>query len=197
MKNLIKTMCILVCLSFVSPIYAQESVQNPEDLDTEVRILDVDGLRLSLSQKVQNPGNKNIVFELKIYSEITSDRVQIRWDVDGVSRVMSGEEYEQIAVSSGDVIERQLVVRPTQYGVTRVRAIVEAFEIDGTRVATASQAFFTGSNGGLLTASNEQRIANTLYFVQQGAIILLIILLLIGGGVLGYQLFRKWLHSDN
>lgn len=182
--------------SLALPVKAQTEAELEEQVTANSVIQDVEGLRLELIQKTQDPANKDIQFELKINPQISSDRVQLSWLIDGQSVFKEGVATENLVVSPNNTVTKTITITPAGYGLTKVSAVVEAYQIDGTRVATASKTIATDANGRLLFSDGSEQTARILYYVRLVAVALLVIFLLVVGGYVGYRLFRGWLSND-
>ncbi len=177
-----------------------------QSVDKQPVIIDFEGLRLTLNQQDQNPGNRFIKYDLTIKSNIESDRIQLTWNVTGRSVPVewNGEIFdytdppeftEVLNLKVGEQATRSITVLPRGLGLSKVVAVVEAFEIDGTRVATASKTFASDSQGVLLFAESSQNVTNVLYYARLIGIVILTIIVLLIAGFFGYKQFHKWLNT--
>lgn len=207
--KLITSLFVLVLLVIipVTPVFAQTDAELEALVDEQAIIVDFEGLRLDLEQRDQNPGNKYVRFDLTINSLIESDRIQLTWIVTGSSTPVewNGETFdfedppqftEVLNLSNGEQASRSITVLPIYRGAAKVTALVEAYEIDGTRVATATQTIASDDDGRLVGAPASQNITNILYYARLGLIVILSIVVLLIGAFVGYKTFRKWLNSD-
>lgn len=171
----------------------QEELTEQAEQD-EVVIKDVEGLRLQVAEQTQNPETQEIIFDIVVYSQIRSDRVTMTWNISGVSQLQSEERRLDFKLDPGDIKRFQIVVRPRRRGISQLNITIEAFEAQGTFLATASQPIYsydgglrlpvTGQFQTLQLVSSVKGIANTLL---QVTIVLLVLRL-------GYGIFQAWLN---
>jgi hypothetical protein len=197
--NKILTVTLIAFLAVLgSPIaiLAQEEEPNVNEVDQKVVIEDVEGLRINMVQNIQDPGSKKIKFDVIIDSAINSDRVEVNWAINGQSVLDEGNAKEVLKVTANSQTTHSVIVNPVGFGVTRVKVIIQAFEIDGTRVATAAKAFVTDKERSLLVPDAQQQLANNIYVVRNVAAVILGIVVILSVIYLGYSYFRSWLESD-
>jgi hypothetical protein len=194
MTKLISSLLVLLILASTLwlPVYAQ-----PIEFDSEVKVQDVEGIQLQLIQNTQDPGSKHVKFDLVIASQVTSDRVQVRWEVTGKSELVSGGGTTTLRVVPNEIYTVPLVVWPREFGVTNVKAFVEAFQVDGTRVATASQTFGSYEDGEVFPPTDDHNLVKTLFFARTFALIAVAAFIAAVGGMLGWKWFRKWYNDRN
>lgn len=177
----------------------QSDVQTSPDgtlqVDATIKIEDVEGLDLQLIRNTQDPGTKDIKFDLIINSRLTSDRVQVKWLVSGSSEVVQGESVINLSLSENQTVSQSITIRPREFGTTSIKAFVEAFQIDGTRIASASQLIGTYPDGEVFPPTENHELAKTLYTVRLIATVASAIMGGIVGLFIAYKLFRNWLNN--
>lgn len=192
MKRLISARTLLVLL-VVCVLMLTKTAVNAQDMQTGTDIQDTRGLNLELVQHTQNPYSKTVQLDLVIYPQFTSDRVQITWDVEGVGELVS-EEKQTLAVRPGQVYIKSAVVQPKVRGALITVASVQAFEAEGTYVATASKTVGVFDGGDLSPATDNYGIAQLLYFTQVVATWLGIITAIGLSILITYERWQAWVH---
>lgn len=203
MKRVFSTTLLVFLLSMGFPmlIYAQSQLQEGAEaieFDASTKITDVEGLQLELVQNTQDPGSKEIQFDLVIKSEITSDRVQIIWEVNGKSEIVNTEQQVcTLSVAKGETYRVSLTIKPRAFGITDISAKVEAFQIDGTRVASASKTIGSYENGEVFPPTEGHDLAKTLYFARILGTVAVGVLGTVAVGYFAYRRFNRWLSDKN
>jgi hypothetical protein len=189
-----------VILIMPSPAFAQDSEQDSangltDNLEEDIVpvIEDVEGLRLKLVEHSQEPDTKEIVFDIVIYSQIRSDRVQLNWSIDGVSTLESEGNQLSFRVDPGTVKKVRIVVKPRDRGVSNLRIRVEAFEVEGTYLATAFQRVYSLEDGTRLPRTDTYRFNQVVAMVRGVAQFLLYLFGFLLVASAGYGVFRRWL----
>ena len=99
MKKVLLTILTLIVLlsqplaTDVSAIVAP--VESTADLDTDLGqeiIVGESAFIIKLTRDVQNPESKEIVYRFAVLPRITSDRVEIRWSVQGASEALTEDQ---------------------------------------------------------------------------------------------------------
>lgn len=190
---------ILVGFVLISPIGV--SAQSPIDgvsqtEDSKPIIQDVEGLRLEIIQRTQDPTTMELQFELIVYPQITSDRVQVSWEVVGVSEVIS-PKTQVLNLKAGNQYVVSMVLRPRQFGLTDVVARVEAYAADGVYLSTARKSFGSYANGEVFPITTEYRIVQVVGIVRQVAFLTLLGIVAYWVGRFGYRKLQEWLKRDS
>ena len=199
MQKFLIGMILVVSLLTPLKVGAQE-IEDPENLleDTnqEVVYQPAKDLELELIQKVQNPGDQTIKFEVEIKPKFDSDRVNLTWLVTGPTALSDGELEKSLILKNGENQTHSLTILPKQYGVVRVRVLVEAFTIEGARTSIASQAIITDEEGKLLIVSNDQKVANVFYTIRNVSAILLGIFFIVLLILAVVKITQRWWDND-
>lgn len=106
-----------------------------------------EGITLELTQSTQHPESKAINFTVVIKSQLNSDRAQLRWEVLGPAEIVSGNRIQPLALRAGQTYTYNLVIVPRGSNRVDLRAIAEAFEIDGNRQSSVTQSLVFAANG--------------------------------------------------
>lgn len=175
------------------PVSAQSQLSETED--TKAVIQDVEGLRLELVQRTQDPGSLEVQFDLFVYAQINSDRVQVTWQVGGSSELKS-PETQTLNVQSGRTYTVSATVLPRQLGTTDISATVQAFSASGTYLATAKKTFGTYTSGEVYPVSGEYRLAQIANVLRWGSVLGMVVIA--GIWLAGFVKARLnvWLHKD-
>lgn len=188
MRKFLLVTIIFLSLISSAPVYAQS------DDESGVKITNGDGFQVQLHQYTQDPGDNTIKFDFIIFSLIDSDRVQVTWNVSGVSQVIGSRE-QSLTVKKGNVYRSSIVVRPRQLGVTDVAVRVEAFGISGNHISTASTLLGSYTSGELINQDENYLLVKIIYTVRSLLVILLIITVIVLISLYGYHRFRVWLQK--
>lgn len=196
-------LCLVTIIGLLSvpiwPVSTKVSAQTNEEMFTQsqTQIVNAEGVRLELIQATQNPDNKTIRYDLKITSQIRSDRVQLRWEILGPAEIALGEKAVTMNLTVGGVYQQSITILPRGSGRVDLRAIVEAFQIDGTRLSTATQTMFFQPNGEILYPQTQQHsLAKIVYLIRSVSGTLLLALVL---GAVVFQVGRstaRWLQQN-
>jgi hypothetical protein len=201
MNRIILATIIAVVVAFPFQVLAQTTdgqvvpdLSNNLEQDTQPEIKDVEGLRLELAEQVQDPDTKNITFDIVVYSQIRSDRVQLNWSLDGAGSLVGERTQVSFSVDPGSVKRIPIVVRPRARGISNLRITVEAFEAQGTYLASAFQRIYSLEDGTRLPRTQPYWNLVLVSTVRSVAVFFLYIF----GGVLilvaGYGVFQRWLN---
>jgi hypothetical protein len=186
----------IATLSFVfltaSPVLAQSNNQ----INSESVIQDVEGLRLRLVQNTQDPETKQIRFDLTVTSQITSDRVQLKWEAPG-AEIVRGEASVNFAVSAGNSYTYSIFIRPRILGVMNVRATVQAFQVDGIKLASATKTIAFSTAGEVFPKAGNHDLAILVNTIRQTSATIFVVLAAIGAALLIAKLFGGWLNNPN
>lgn len=171
---------ILITISLflltVTPVLAQAT--DLELTQSQAQIVNTEGVTLELVQGTQHPESKAINFTLTVKSQITSDRAQVRWEIAGPAELVSGNKTETLSLRAGQTYTYSIILVPRGSNRVDLRAVVEAFQIDGTRQATATKALvFSGTGEILFPQEGQHQLAKTILTVRNISGITLIILL--------------------
>jgi len=194
MRKLAYLLVFVLILSVPLHVLAATQEEQLDAVDDQIVIKDVEGLRLNLVQQTQDPGTKEVRFDLVIYSQITSDRVQISWSVTGSSELIT-DKSESMYLTPGNTYTASATVKPRTFGATKLIVTVEAYEIEGTYISTASKEFGTFTNGEIYPITDEYKAAQLTYYLQFVAIIIIVILFLGVTIIFLLKRFTKWYHK--
>lgn len=182
---------MLALFAFTNPVAAQELSQTEE---TKPVIKDLDGLRLEIVQRTQDPTTKEVQFDLVIYPKLTSERVQLTWTVTGTSELLTPEKVNLSIVEQNPLVV-SAILKPRQLGVTEVLAKVEVFSAGGVFLATAKKTFGTFASGQVYPISNDFRLAEMVGAVRSTAIFLLVLIALYWVSMFVRNKVVAWLQS--
>lgn len=185
MANTTSTTSAAAIIDTVNPVLPEDAV-----------IEDVEGLRIELIQRTQDPVTQEVQFELVVYSQINSDRVQVTWQVSGVSERLT-EEKKNLVVASGGKYVISMRLKPRQLGVTDVLARVEAYAADGVYLATAKKSFGSFASGEVFPATTEFRVIQLLISLRAIALVVAVIISAYWIGTYAYKRIQAWLHRDD
>lgn len=183
---------LTVLIFFVPPVKAQTT-----DSDSE--------LTITLTQKVQNPENKNIEFVVVIDPQISSQRAQLTWQITGVSKFAENQQTAvNIILSKGVKQSYSIEVLPLTSGQSEIVAELEVFKVDKRSVISEQKIFFTNSAGEYLEiqSDGQLKIPSDYANLQTFIIIRNIIYVIAGLGLfalIGFvtvKLFIKWLNKN-
>lgn len=175
----------------VTVVFAQDDTGSETTKAPEIK--DVKGLRLQLVQHTQDPQNQHVKFELIAFSQITSDRVQITWNVTGSGRLVSDSKQTLSNIEVNKIYRLDADVLPQIQGTMEVSAKIEAFAADGTYLATARQIVGVYPSKEVYPLTTNYRIGQIVVFLRTADI--LGIVAIVGFLLLriAYTQFRKWL----
>lgn len=212
MKKTITTLILLFLISFSHiNIYAQDSEEIITDEEnTPVEINDSVTLRAEFIENTQNPSNKNIKFEMILKPRISSDRVQVNWQLTGVSIFINPEntpllqnlEYTDTKISgnlsvvAGETYRFPITVRPTTVGVTEVYGTARLTAVDRGYLTTVRKNFVSNRSREILPITSEYKQKQTINFILT---VVKIIGGIIGSLVIGFIILRaavKWYSKD-
>ncbi len=172
------------------------SVRAQEAVSTDPVIKDVAGLRLQLVEHTQDPSSQQVKFELVIYSQIDSDRVQVTWTVKGSGKLNNESKQTIAKIESGKVYRAEALVQPQAQGTIELSAKVEAFAADGIRLSTASQTIGVYPSREIFPITANYRIAQIALVLRAISAVGIILILGFFLAKFAYKLFRKWLDRD-
>lgn len=189
MKRVFAAISILLVSAAFTPVSAQEQEAAPV-------IKDSSGFQLAIAPSFQNPDTKEVVYKLVIYSKIRTDRLFVSWKVTGSSE-LSSESKLSGSITLSVVPEQTYIVpvvlKPRTQGLSNLFFTVEAFEANGTYVATASQNIFSDRSGSIVPAASQVTILQIVLLIRGIAENVLKLVALIFAVLLAYRLFRYWL----
>ncbi len=191
---------LLTILAFfiVTPVSAQENPNNLSDAEIEESIepviKDVEGLRIKLIEHPQDPETKNVRFTVVVYSQIRSDRVQLRWSLNGGTDLITPYDQVSFRVDPGTVKTTQIVVKPRTRGVSILSVEVEAFEIEGSYLSTGFKRIYSLGDGRRLPITSTYNQLEIVVGVKGTATTFLQIALFLLIIRAGYGIFQKWLN---
>ncbi len=191
---------LLTILAFfiVTPVSAQENPNNLSDAEIEESIepviKDVEGLRIKLIEHPQDPETKNVRFTVVVYSQIRSDRVQLRWSLNGGTDLITPYDQVSFRVDPGTVKTTQTVVKPRTRGVSILSVEVEAFEIEGSYLSTGFKRIYSLGDGRRLPITSTYNQLEIVVGVKGTATTFLQIALFLLIIRAGYGIFQKWLN---
>ncbi|MCS7317401.1 MAG: hypothetical protein NZZ41_03650 [Candidatus Dojkabacteria bacterium] len=173
------------------------------------------GLTLNLIQYTQNPENKKVRFEVEIRSDINSDRVEIRWILDGNVRYADPSQKKQIlSVTKNSIHKRSIEVIPTGtnedgIGISQVMVEVEAFFVNSSILSTDRKTFLSNKQEEVVVIKTNDKGERYLdlpdeYIHQKNILILrnivtiiTITLLVSIIGYFGIKKFIRYLNKDD
>ncbi len=162
-------------------------------------------LTITLTQKVQNPENKNISFELVIDPQISSQRAQLTWQITGVSKFVENQEnVVNIILTKGVQQSYSIDVLPLTSGQSEIVAELEVFKVDKRSVLSEQKIFFTNSAGEYLEIQSDGQLKLPADYTNlQTFIIIRNIIYVIAGlglfaltGFVTVKLFMQWLNKS-
>jgi hypothetical protein len=181
-------------------VQAQETGQLTQAQMTtnqEPEIVDSSALRAEFKQYTQDPKSRVVRFEMILRSSIRSDRVTITWRVSGTSRLVDGFGTRvDLAVEPGKTYTIPIEVIPTGFGLSEVYGKAEAFQVDGSSIATVRKTYFVNESAEVLPITEEYSSRKTLALVTDVLTIVGIVLGLLIGGFIGFRIFVKWFKKD-
>ncbi|MBL8015146.1 MAG: hypothetical protein JNK26_03080 [Candidatus Doudnabacteria bacterium] len=190
-KKTIALILLGLLLVFPTDLVAQELSETESTVPV---IQDVDGLRLQLVQRTQDPTSGEVQFDLIVYPKITSDRVQLTWSVNGASELLSAEK-QVLNLVAGNYQVISAVVKPRQLGVTDLLARVEGFTAGGVYLATAKKTFGSFATGEVFPLTGEYRFAQIVGGIRTLAIAFIVLILIYWIVSFARQKLRAWLDS--
>lgn len=181
--------------------YANVSAQSPIDgvsqtEDSKPVIQDVEGLRLNLVQRTQDPITGQVQMDLIIYPQVSSDRVQLSWEVAGVSEALS-PKVQVISLKAGNQYVVSFLLKPRQLGLTDVVVRVEAFAADGIYLSTARKSYGSYASGEVFPITNEYRLAQVINTARTLALIGIVLIGAFWLGKFAYTKIQIWLKRDS
>jgi len=185
---------------FISlPIYAQSSSQNNlEKNNTPAEVKDVEGFRADFKQNTQDPDTKIVKFEMILKSNIDSDRVEINWEVDGVSVFKDkGKKNLKTSIQGGKTYDIPIELIVAGSGITELRGKAEAFKADSSFLITVRKDFATNSNLEILPISQDYSTAKNVSLIKNIIVILVIVGIILFIGLIALKRFVKWLNKDD
>jgi len=180
----------------IAQAQTQSTTSAQSQISAPAQITNTDGIRLELVQSTQHPESKAISFTINITSQVTSDRAQLRWEIIGPAEIISGDKTQTINLKANQTYSYSIGLIPRGSNRVELRAVLEAFQIDGTRQATASQTLVFQPNGEILfPQAGQHQLMKTILVVRNIAGTVLLILL--GGIVIfrGGRFLYFWLNN--
>lgn len=197
MKFLKFALISLVFLSFSSPLSAQENAvtQNMDEISE---------LKAELITQIQDPVSKIVEFNLKLNSNIDSDRVKLTWTSTGPNTYAEGQNYSlaglnasgELRISKGQSYSVPVSLKIHGSGVNELIGKVEIFLTEGTKVVTVRTNFGSNTDGEVLPITEAYTQAKNLNTVKNIVTIIVIIIFVLISGYFGLKRFLKWLDSD-
>lgn len=177
--------------ALLTPLLAQENTT------TEPVIKDVEGLRLQLVQHTQDPVTQQVKFELVVYSQVESDRVQVTWTVSGSGKLVNDPKQTIPKIEKNQVYRVEGIVLPQVQGTIDLLVKVEAFAADGVRLSTARQTVGVFPTKEVYPITSQYRIAQIAIFIRTLSILGIVIIVGFFAIKFGYAKFREWLDHDD
>lgn len=181
-------------------VQAQQTGQlTPEQMtiDQKPEIVDSSALRAEFKQYTQDPKSRVVRFEMILTSSIRSDRVTVTWKVSGTSRLVDGfGTRKDLSVEPGKTYTIPIEVIPTSYGLSEVYGKAEAFQVEGSAIATVRKTYFVNEAAEILPITKDYESKKTLSLITDVLIIVGIVVALIVGGLVGFKIFVKWFKKD-
>lgn len=202
LSNLICVLTFIIFHLTVTPFHVQaqetgQLTQSEMTTDREPEIVDSSALRAEFKQYTQDPKSRVVRFEMILTSSIRSDRVTITWRVSGTSRLVDGFGTRvDLAVEPGRTYTIPIEVIPTGYGLSEVYGKAEAFQVEGSSIATVRKTYFVNESAEILPITEEYSSRKTLALVTDVLAIVGIVLGLLIGGFIGFRIFVKWFKKD-
>jgi hypothetical protein len=190
-KLFVFTVAAIVLISAFTPvnIYAQEQEMAPV-------IKDSAGFQLAIVPSFQNPDTKEVNYKLVIYSQIRTDRLFVSWVVTGGAELVAADKTEgsvTLSVQENQTYTIPVTLKPRLQGLSNLFFTVEAFEAEGTYVATASQDVFSDRAGTIVPMASQVTIIQIALLIRGVAENILKLIGLIAVVLIGYRVFSSWL----
>jgi len=191
----ILVLSLLTLVFAAQPVWAQEaSIETMEEQPAVIQ--DVEGLRLQIVQHTQDPVTKEVRLDVVVYSQITSDRVQVVWQVNGVSRLLT-PDTNSLTVAPDKSYVVSATILPQGFGTTQVLARVQAFQVDGTYISTATKTIGSLATQEVVPITTQYRVAQIVLFIRTFALVVLVLIIAIILTVLGFVQFKKILDRND
>jgi hypothetical protein len=176
-------------------VWAQEaSIETMEEQPAVIQ--DVEGLRLQIVQHTQDPQSKEVRLDVVVYSQITSDRVQVVWSVSGVSRLLTSDVMSLSVEPDKSYVVSAFIV-PQGFGTTQVLARVQAFQADGTYISTATKTIGSLATQEVVPVTTQYRVAQIVLFIRTFALVVLLLILVVILAIAGFIRFKKILDRND
>lgn len=203
----------LLCLNLgllvnaLSVIKAQTDTQTQELLDEQEEELQEDapaeiddfaGLRAELKQYTQDPGSKEVLFEMILTSNVDSDRVRVTWELQGRSVfAATADLVVEMEIKKGESYTIPITVRPTSKGVTELYGKVQSYELGNSFLVTVRKNYASNENAEILPITDEYKEAKLQHtFINIGKYIVLTLILIVAG-VFGLRALKTWYGRDD
>lgn len=204
-KFLVSSFLFFYLLSFISllpsfHVQAQQTGQLSQEqmtTDQAPEIIDTSALRAEFKAYTQDPKSKVVRFEMILKSQIKSDRVTVQWAVTGTSRVVDGfKTRTDLSVEPGKTYTIPIEVRTTGFGISEVYGKAEAFQAEGSSIATVRKTYFVNESGEVLPITADYTSKKNMSLVIDILIWIGIAIVAIVGGLIGFRFFVKWFNKD-
>lgn len=198
MRTIIISTIIALLASVAIPLQAQSAQPTEAELNsvqTDVGksiIVGNNAFVVQLTRATQDPGSKEITYNFSITSNITSDRVEITWDLIGVSEPLR-EKYKRLTIEKGQKIDEQFVIKPRFVGRTELRVELRSVAAGVDYIAAARDQFYSNDVHEIIPHSSDYVNAKRLYDVRNVVIIGVVILAIGIMAWMVYNFFQKWL----
>lgn len=201
LKKLILTL-FLVGFALVFALFSVAKAQElPEgDLTTSQEA------SIVLNQKTQNPETKEIVFELEIESNVTTDRARIVWQVSGASVFVEKEtNITNLFLESGKKYLYPIRILPISSGQSEILVTLEIYKVDKRTGLSAHKIFFTNSNSEYLEIGENGELTLPADYTNLQSFTIIKNIFIIFGILVGIfifafvliKLFAKWLNKED
>jgi hypothetical protein len=172
----------------------EEELQEGE----EAEIDDFAGLRAELNQYTQNPGSKEVKFEMVLESNIDSDRVRVTWELKGRSVFAEhSDPVVEMLIEKGQTYTIPITVIPTSKGVTELYGKVQSYELGNSFVVTVRKNYASNEAGEILPISDSYKQAKLQHTFLNLFKYLVLILIAIGSAFLGLKALKSWYGRDD
>ncbi len=208
MKTIYVFLTYLTILFFVGFVTITAEGKNTDlsKQSEESVIQDDPRVKLELIQKVQNPKDGTIDFELKIHSRVTSKRVRLEWKLSGqVNFVNSKDSKKALELIDGKTYVIPIKILPIPFLPTKnenpwraneIIAKVTVVLIDGNIEVTARKNFATSSAAVALPITQEYLDAVSNYENTQNFIRIVLISVLALIAFVIYKIVKQWSQID-
>lgn len=189
MNKLLAAIGVLLTLALLAPVSAQEQAAQPV-------IKDSAGFQLAIVPSFQNPDTKEINYKLVIYSQIRTDRLFVSWVVTGGAELVAADKTEgsiTLSVQKDQTYTVPVIMKPRLQGLSNLFFTVEAFEAEGTYVATASQDVFSDRTGTIVPMASQVTIIQIALIIRGVAENTLKVIGLVALVLIAYRVFNYWL----
>jgi hypothetical protein len=120
----------------------------------------------------------------------------MRWETIGPAEIVLGEKSANLNLTVGGTYQYSVVILPRASNRADLRAVVEAFQIDGTRLSSATQTMFFQPDGEILyPVTPQHNTAKLVYLVRSVSGSILVFLLVTGLVYRAGRVLINWLKN--